>query len=404
MSITYKLNTVASTTSMTRKIRIVTIPQEGGSMTIKNINISILAVTAFLCAGFTSIASAATWEYPDEISVAEAYNKIFFTDFDESTTEGLDNLLSQHGVAMQSQWDTSVAPRVSVLTLETTSNGPVGILVDDTFLLILDPGPWTPPSRGWINDPLDGTGWSAGIVDIGQLLIDNGFSPSASFSFVMAGNVLDSNNTHRIEGNDTNRGFLLAYNEGGVNAGDGDANEPILYVNPPDSVPGSCDGMIPTIVGTTQRDVIYGTFGDDVIHGADGKDYIDGRGGDDVLCGGDGDDVLEGKGGDDKLIGHFGNDRLFGHAGHDIVSGNEGDDTVRGNGGNDILSGGAGDDRVVGDAGNDTMEGNAGDDRLYGGLADDSLDGGDGTDVCDGSGGIDSVENCERVIDAEIGI
>ena len=65
----------------------------------------------------------------------------------------------------------------------------------------------------------------------------------------------------------------------------------------------TCDGRLPTIVGTEGFDELTGTNGPDVIAGLGGWDSIDGLGGDDVLCGGEGTDVLVGGDGDDRLFG-----------------------------------------------------------------------------------------------------
>ena len=48
-----------------------------------------------------------------------------------------------------------------------------------------------------------------------------------------------------------------------------------------------CQGLEPTILGTSGNDELVGTPGRDVIHGLGGTDIIDGRGGDDVICRGD---------------------------------------------------------------------------------------------------------------------
>jgi len=48
-----------------------------------------------------------------------------------------------------------------------------------------------------------------------------------------------------------------------------------------------CEGLEPTILGTSGDDVLTGTPGRDVIHGLGGRDLIDGRGGDDVVCRGE---------------------------------------------------------------------------------------------------------------------
>lgn len=65
----------------------------------------------------------------------------------------------------------------------------------------------------------------------------------------------------------------------------------------------SCGGMVPTITGTAQKDVLRGTAGNDVIAGLGGNDRIDGGAGDDVLCGDVGADTLAGGAGNDQLYG-----------------------------------------------------------------------------------------------------
>ena len=141
-----------------------------------------------------------------------------------------------------------------------------------------------------------------------------------------------------------------------------------------------CDVLVPTIVGTEGRDVIYGTEGPDVIFGLGGNDVIYGEGGDDVICGGSGDDQL--------LDGGSGNDTVFGESGNDTLDGGAGDDT---------LDGGSGDDRLLGRRGDDTLNGGTGDDQLVGDQGSDTLDGGADTDACDGGRDrdTDTAVNCE---------
>jgi hypothetical protein len=79
----------------------------------------------------------------------------------------------------------------------------------------------------------------------------------------------------------------------------------------------SCNGLVPTRVGTGQSDVINGTAGRDVIVGLGGNDTINGQGGDDVICGGDGADTIDGGNGNDWLDGGPGLDSRRGSAGTD---------------------------------------------------------------------------------------
>lgn len=424
--------------------------------TMRSFGVVCLSV---LCALWLRPASAASWTYPDEISVAEAYNDIYFTTYDTTTQEGLAALVADHGSAMSSSWSVSTATAIVVLSMDSSSTDPVGILVSDTFIPLFYPGPWTPPSRGWFDDPLNETNWAAGIIDIRTVLTNNGFAATTPFAFVVGSTVMDATNTYRINGNNTNPGFLLGYNESGLNGGDGDANEPIIYVKPPTSLPGTCDGMRPTMVGTTSRDiitipegmgtqvlmalggndVIYGSSGDDIICGGDGGDIIYGKGGnntlfgdagDDRLFGGEGVDVIHGGVGDDTILAGPGNDQVYGDAGNDTIKGEDGDDSIDGGDGNDRLFAGSGNDIVIGGTGNDQLTGDDGDDQLdggdgadeliggygddtliggtgddyiYGQYGNDDVDGGDGYDRCDGGpGDVDTESNCEYVTGFEI--
>lgn len=143
------------------------------------------------------------------------------------------------------------------------------------------------------------------------------------------------------------------------------------------SGPVTCNGLTPTIEGTSGDEFLIGTPGDDVIVGLGGNDVILGNGGNDTICGGDGNDIIRGGSGDDTI---------FGDAGKDLILGEAGDDNLKGNGGSD---------RIIGGSGDDTIKGNAGDDLLVGNAGDDSLNGGNGTDSCDNTDGNDTVINCE---------
>jgi uncharacterized protein len=95
-----------------------------------------------------------------------------------------------------------------------------------------------------------------------------------------------------------------------------------------------CQGLLPTISGTTGADVLRGTNKADVIMGLGGDDRITGGNADDVICGG---------AGNDRLIGDNGNDVLSGGFGVDALDGANGDDTlIGGPGAGDILEQGRG--------------------------------------------------------------
>lgn len=141
----------------------------------------------------------------------------------------------------------------------------------------------------------------------------------------------------------------------------------------------TCNGVLGTLVGTDNDDILLGTPGDDVIIGRRGNDRIDGREGNDLICSG------------------AGNDNVFGGAGADDLRGGAGDDILKGNEDNDVLHGGLGNDDLRGNAGNDTLRGDAGNDTLSGGEDDDDLRGGTGRDDCKGGPGIDKAQGCENV-------
>jgi len=174
-------------------------------------------------------ANATPWRFPHEISVAEAYNTLYGTSYDEDHMEGLDLLLADHGAAMQKTWTLSEIDALSVLVFDTSSTRELGLVVNGSrYHALLAPGPWTAPSRGWINDPT-APDFAAGVIDLGAYA-----GAGDSFVFTIGGargRTLDASNTVRIDGL-APREFLLGYNGGGVRAGDADLNEPLIYVNP----------------------------------------------------------------------------------------------------------------------------------------------------------------------------
>lgn len=116
----------------------------------------------------------------------------------------------------------------------------------------------------------------------------------------------------------------------------------------------SCQGRLPTHLGTRAADELTGSAGDDVIVGLGGNDRIDGAQGDDLACGGTGNDTLLGGNGDDSLWGDAGQDVLTGGPGNDSLNGGSGNDSLSGTSGDDALAGGPGTDRCTGGAGADT--------------------------------------------------
>jgi Ca2+-binding RTX toxin-like protein len=82
----------------------------------------------------------------------------------------------------------------------------------------------------------------------------------------------------------------------------------------------ACNGLQPTIFGTSGNNTISGTAGRDIINGLAGADTISGLGGNDVICGGGGNDTLNGGGGNDTLIGGGGTDTCNGGTGTDSAA------------------------------------------------------------------------------------
>lgn len=91
----------------------------------------------------------------------------------------------------------------------------------------------------------------------------------------------------------------------------------------------TCDGLVPTIEGTTGPDELVGTSGRDVIVAYGGADVIAARDGRDVVCGGRGNDRIIGGPSRDRLFGERGRDVLFGASGSDRADGGAGLDVCR---------------------------------------------------------------------------
>jgi hypothetical protein len=102
-----------------------------------------------------------------------------------------------------------------------------------------------------------------------------------------------------------------------------------------------CEGLHPTILGTSGPDVLRGTNGRDVIVGLGGADTIYGLGGNDVVCAGGGGDTVYGGDGDDRIFGGAGKDMVDGEAGRNLLSGGRGNDLIVASAG-DKVRGGAG--------------------------------------------------------------
>lgn len=165
-----------------------------------------------------------------------------------------------------------------------------------------------------------------------------------------------------------------------------------------------CNGLVPTLVGTDDADILIGTDDPDVIVGLGGDDIILGMGGGDTICAGDGNDIVRGGSGNDWISGDDGNDVLFGDSGRDRIYGRSGDDTIDGgahgnwlygNNGHDIIDGRGGHDRIFGGRGHDIIAGRSGDDEIRCGAGDDIAHGGPGADS------ISSGASCEHTVSIE---
>lgn len=88
----------------------------------------------------------------------------------------------------------------------------------------------------------------------------------------------------------------------------------------------TCGGLVPSLLGTPDDDIVIGTPGRDVIAVRTGNDIVDGAGGDDVICGAAGTDLLLGGPGADIVHGNRDDDFVSGGAGVDHLFGEEGVD------------------------------------------------------------------------------
>jgi Ca2+-binding RTX toxin-like protein len=152
--------------------------------------------------------------------------------------------------------------------------------------------------------------------------------------------------------------------------------------DPPNASTPKCFGRIPTVVGTSQSDIIQGSRdpdATDVIVALDGNDFVNGDqshfeiphpgGGDDLICTGSGKDEVNNGGGDDKVDAGAGNDDIEDDHGDDLVLGSLGNDQIgdaweNSDGGDDIFRGGLDKDRIVAYDGDDQLHGGRNGDKL----------------------------------------
>ena len=174
------------------------------------------------------------WPFPCEISVAEAWNRSFTGQYSGQDYAALMDLVEDHGGEMQGIWDIYSLERLQVLVFDTSGVNALFMVVGDVRIELHDPGPWTPTSRGWQPDQ------GAQILETAQILEEAGFDPETPFSLAVGRRSMNASNTWFLDGDGGS--FLLAYNDGGLQNGDRDANEPIILGFTAACLPEVCDG------------------------------------------------------------------------------------------------------------------------------------------------------------------
>lgn len=154
-----------------------------------------------------------------EVSVSGAYDRLYGTSF--SSQGGLAALRAQAAAHTRAQYTVRELRFIDVIAYDTAGTSPLYLVAEGRMIPIFDPGPWTPPSRGF--RPRGGH-----TIDVAATLAQHGIDPShARFGLSVDGVMMSAQNTHTLRGA---RGgeFLLAYNGGGIHYEDADANEPLL--------------------------------------------------------------------------------------------------------------------------------------------------------------------------------
>nr|WP_205708924.1 ExeM/NucH family extracellular endonuclease [Kineococcus siccus] len=113
-------------------------------------------------------------------------------------------------------------------------------------------------------------------------------------------------------------------------------HDPLLVGLDLEAAPLTCQGEVPTLVGTEGADVLRGGNGRDVVVALGGDDRIETGNGDDLVCAGGGRDVVVAGNGRDTVYGGAGDDRLDGGNGDDRLTGGAGTDALLGGNGNDV--------------------------------------------------------------------
>lgn len=154
-----------------------------------------------------------------EISVPSAYDRLYGTSF--TARGGLPAMRQEVAAPTRTTYTLRDMRFVEVLAYETSGTSPIFLLAQGRSIAIFEPGPWTGASRGWRPGGRQ-------RIDLAAVLAVNGINPpTARFQLSVDGVRMSAQNTHTLAA--PRRGeFLLAYNGGGIDHEDADANEPLL--------------------------------------------------------------------------------------------------------------------------------------------------------------------------------
>lgn len=178
----------------------------------------IIALTLLLALALGSAAQASPWQFPNEVSVAEAYNTLYGTSYDTDDDSGLTALLADVGIAMTPTFNTDTFPLLRVLTFDTGATTPLSIRYGAGFantLEIFNPGSWTSPTRGWLPN-------GSSYVDLAAAIGAN-----TDFQLYLNNTQLNASNSILIDAPGSTR--FVGFNAGGWGQ-DHDFNEPLVQL------------------------------------------------------------------------------------------------------------------------------------------------------------------------------
>ena len=183
------------------------------SLAMMNLRRLVPAAALALVSLMPSLAAA------QEVSVSAAYDRLYGTSF--SAQGGLPAMRQEVAAPTRTTYTLRDMRFIEVLAYETSGTSPIVLLAQGEAIEIFDPGPWTGASRGWRPGGRQ-------RIDLAAVLAAHGINPTtARFQLSVDGVRLSAQNTHTLAA--PRRGeFLLAYNGGGIDHEDADANEPLL--------------------------------------------------------------------------------------------------------------------------------------------------------------------------------